>query len=75
MKSTASQCPLPEYNWLAAKNGSKEGRAAYFLQLIQPYTQPSLQVTARWDLAFRAGAVLQRRLKGSMSETTKLAWR
>jgi len=73
MKSTASQCSLPECDWLAAENGSKEGGAASFSQLIQLYTQRLLQV--HWDLVFRADAVLQCKLKVSLSEVTKPAWR
>lgn len=75
MKSTASQCSLPEYDWLAVEDGSKEGRAVSFLQLIQPYTQHLLQVTVHWGLVFRADAALQCKLKGSVSEMTKLACR
>lgn len=75
MKSTASQCSLPEYDWPVVENGSQEGRAASVLQLIQSYTQHLLQVTVHCEPAPRADAVLQCKLEGSMSEMTKLAWR
>lgn len=75
MKRTASQCLLAEYDWVAVENGTKEGRAACFLQLIQPHMEHLLQVTVHWDLAFRPDAAFPCKLKGSVSEMTTLAWR
>lgn len=72
MKSTASQCSLPEYDCVTVESGIKEGRAASF---FQPHMQCLLQVTVHWDLAFRPDAAFQCMLKGSVSEMTELAWR
>lgn len=55
--------------------GIKEGRAASFWQLIQLYMQCLLQVTVHWDLTFRPDAAFQCKLKGFVSEMTKLARR
>lgn len=56
MKSTASQCSLPEYDCVRVESGIKEGRAASF---FQPHMQCLLQVTVHWDLAFRPDAALK----------------